>query len=926
MIDYKKTINLPETNFPMKADLPQREPLLLKKWEEEGLYKKIREAAVGKKKFVLHDGPPYANGDIHIGHALNKILKDIIVKYKTMKGFDAPYVPGWDCHGLPVEHQLFKELKITKHEIDPSTFRKKATNYAMGFVEKQKGQFKRLGIFGDWDKPYLTLNHDYEASVVDAFATLVEKDFIFQSLKPVHWCMNCETALAEAELEYDENHVSPSVYMLFPVKNAELKAKGLPVPEGEKVSFAVWTTTPWTLLANVAVALHPEYEYAFVKTKAFGILILLEELLGPLLQKAVPEAAPGDFQILFRKKGKDLEGLNADHPFLDRHSVVVTADYVSRTDGTGAVHTAPGHGMDDYRTGLKKNLPMIMPVDEKGRFTADAGDFKGNHILKSNEPVIEKILQKGNLLHAGQMTHSYPTCWRCKKSVITRATRQWFMGVDKHDLRKKALDSIRKVKWVPEVGQNRISGMVESRPDWCLSRQRYWGIPIPVLYCTSCDEPLMDPALIRHIRDQFKKQGSDMWFQKSALDITEGKFTCPKCHRKDLKKGEDILDVWFESGASHMPVLIENDTLNFPADLYLEGSDQHRGWFQSSLLISQAISGKAPFLSVLTHGFIVDGEGKKMSKSQGNVVSPLEVMKQYGADILRLWVMSCDTSDDIRVSTDSLTRLAEGYRKIRNTFKYLLGNISGFDYEKEHLAFDELLEVDRWALSKLERLKEEVNTAFESYQMHRAYHVVYNFCVTEMSSFYLDVLKDRLYTDDRRSISGRSCRTVLYEILTVLAKAMAPVLSFTSEEVWESLNHKSSIHMELWPKLQPKYRDTTLEEKWERFLTIREKVLKALEVKREKKEIGNSLEADVKLSLSQNHDSEFLKGFKDLPGLLLVSGVRVETKPAAENLEVEVTKATGEKCQRCWNYREFVGKDKEHPSLCHRCVEVLKGV
>jgi len=928
--DFKQTLNLPATDFPMKADLPQREPRFLEKWATEGLYAKIRELSKGRKKFILHDGPPYANGDIHIGHALNKILKDIFVKYKTMKGFDAPFVPGWDCHGLPVEHQLFKELKITKHEIDPVSFRKKASEYAMQFVEKQKSQFKRLGVFGDWDHPYLTLDPDFEAGVVDAFGKLAEKGFIYQSLKPVHWCISCETALAEAELEYDENHTSPSIYILFPIRNEELSKKGTLINGPDKVSFAVWTTTPWTLVANVAVALNAEFQYCFVKTKNFGVMIVVEELLGGLMKLVSPEA-PEDYQVLFKKKGKELEGLTAWHPFVDRMSPVVLADYVSRVDGTGCVHTAPGHGADDYRTGLKYNLPVLMPVNEKGVFKEEAGEFKGIHISKSNERIIEALLQKGNLINAGQVKHSYPKCWRCKTAVITRATKQWFMNVDKFELRKKLLEAIRKVKWIPEAGQNRISGMVELRPDWCLSRQRVWGIPVPVFYCSSCEEAILDPALIRQIRDRFKKEGSDAWFIHSTMDLTEGKFKCPQCGRKDLKKGDDILDVWFESGASHIPVLLESpgDLLSFPADLYLEGSDQHRGWFQSSLLISCGIFGKAPYQAVFTHGFIVDGEGRKMSKSLGNAISPLDVMKQYGADILRLWVVSSDTSDDIRISADSLARLSEGYRKIRNTFKFLLGNLHGFDFEKDALPPEKLLEVDRWALSKLGAITEEVSAAYENGQLHRIYHAVYNFCVREMSSFYLDVLKDRLYTESKKYVSGRSCRTVVYEILTVLTKLLAPVLSFTCEEVWESLGFKSSVHLESWPKASTKRRDLALEERWERFLLMREKVLKALEEKREKKEIGNSLEAEVELTLSKNTDAEFLNSFKeDLSGLFLVSHVDVLSDHAVtgEELRVKVSKARGQKCERCWNYRETVGKDKNYETLCHRCVAVLKGV
>lgn len=911
----------------MKADLPNREGIFLKKWEEEDLYGKIRALLKGKKKFVLHDGPPYANGDIHIGHALNKILKDILVKYKTMRGFDSPYVPGWDCHGLPVEHQLFKELKMTKHDIDAVSFRKKATEYAMKFVDKQRSQFQRLGVLGDWQDPYLTLNHDYEAAVIDAFAKLTEKGYIFQSLKPVHWCFSCETALADAELEYDEHHISPSIYISFPVDAQELAKRGIALKTDEKISFAVWTTTPWTLAANVAVALNPDLDYVFVRTKAFGVLVVVESLLDGLLKTISPEES-GDHEILLRKRGRELEGVQSRHPFVDRSSQVVLADYVSHTDGTGCVHTAPGHGMDDYRTGLKYKLPILMPVDPKGKFTAEAGQLQGEHIVKANDKVIDILSGQGNLLYSGKIKHSYPTCWRCKNPVITRATKQWFVGVDRHDLRKKALEAIKKVRWVPEVGQNRIAGMVESRPDWCLSRQRTWGIPVPVFYCVGCDEAVLDPKLIRFIRDKFKKHGSDAWFSQSTLELTEGKFSCPKCGRKDLKKGEDILDVWFESGASHCLLLLEEDRLQFPADLYLEGSDQHRGWFQSSLLISCGINGAAPYKEVLTHGFIVDGEGKKMSKSTGNVVSPQDVMKQYGADILRLWVLSSDTSDDIRISQDALARLAEGYRKIRNTYKFLLGNLHGFDPKKDALASDKLLEADAWALSKLEVLKEEVTAAFESYELHKAYHAVYNFCIRELSSFYLDILKDRLYTDPRSSVSGRSSRTALYEILVTLNRMLAPVLSFTSEEVWQNLGFKTSVHLEEWPKTVSKNRHPELEEKWARLFEIREKVLKALEERREKKEIGNSLEAEVELTLSKQLEFDFLKSFEgELAGFFLVSHAQIRLESgAAEALSVAVKRSRGVKCERCWNYRETVGKDKDHPTLCERCSKVLKGV
>ncbi|OGW91829.1 MAG: isoleucine--tRNA ligase [Omnitrophica bacterium RIFCSPHIGHO2_02_FULL_63_14] len=904
-MDYKETLNLPSTPFPMKAELPRREPELLERWKREDLYGKIRAASAGRKRFVLHDGPPYANGDIHMGHALNKILKDIVVKYKTMRGFDAPYRPGWDCHGLPVEHQLFQSLKIAKHEIAAPAFRKKAHAYAMQFVEKQREQFKRLGVFGDWERPYLTLDPAFEAGVIDAFADLTEKGFIYQSPKPVHWCASCETALAEAELEYDENHVSPSVYVKFPV-------------EGSDAAFAVWTTTPWTLVANVAVAVHPDAVYAFVKTPVHGTLIVVEDLVGALAEVL----KWGPHGITQKKRGSELTGLLARHPFLDRPSRVVTADYVSRTDGTGCVHTAPGHGAEDYRTGLQHKLPTIMPVDEKGRFTEEAGDLEGTPVWKANDAIVRKMESLGHLMLSGKITHSYPNCWRCKHPVITRATRQWFMNVDKDGFRQKALAAIREVKWHPASGQNRISGMVETRPDWCLSRQRYWGIPVPVFTCAGCGEPVLDAALMRRVATEFRRSGSDAWFEKSAAELSGGS-ACPKCGGKDLKKGQDILDVWFESGASHVCVLEGNDELGFPADLYLEGSDQHRGWFQSSLLVSCGISGRPPYRGVLTHGFIVDGEGRKMSKSEGNVISPFDVMKQYGADILRLWVLSSDVSDDVRLSADALVRLSEGYRKIRNTIRYMLGNLRG---PRQAAPPEDLREADRWALSKLEALKSEVQAAYENYEFHRAYHAVYNFCVCEMSSFYLDVLKDRLYTDLPASRSGRGCRWVLSEILTTLLKLLAPVLAFTCEEAWEALGEEGSIHLQEWPKPRPKNRDARLEARWERFLGVRDRVLKALEDKREKKEIGNSLEADVELTVQNSDEAEFLGSFgEDLAALMLVSDAKVTLGASgAGTPAVAVRKASGKKCERCWNRRASVGADAVHPGLCRRCLDAVK--
>ena len=790
-MEYKDTLNLPKTDFPMKADLPNREPGFLKNWEDKKLHEKIRAKYKGRPKFILHDGPPYANGSIHMGHALNKILKDIVIRYKTMRGFDSPYVPGWDCHGLPVEHQLFKELKMTKYDIDQVEFRKKAHDYAMKYVDIQRGEFKRLGIMGLWDRPYITMSKDYEAGIVRSFGKLVEKGYIYKDLKPVNWCTTCETALAEAEVEYEDKK-SPSIYVKF-----ESIHSGLPG------HFIIWTTTPWTLVANVAIAVHPDFDYVLVEMLDGEFkgenFILAKDLLPRVLEGISVK----EHKVLKTIKGRELEGLDARHPFIDRNVKVVLAPYVTMEDGTGCVHTAPGHGQDDYHTGKRYKLPIIMPVDARGRFDKTVTEFSGMKVHEANKPIIERLALLGKLVKQGEIAHSYPHCWRCKKPIIFRATEQYFVRIDHNGLRAKMLDTISSgVKWIPGTGLSRISAMLKTRPDWCLSRQRYWGVPIIAFYCKGCGSVLLDPETIKYVASLVEKEGAEVWFRKKEGELLPKGAKCAKCGSAEFRKETDILDVWFDSGVSHQVVLKDNKDMSYPCELYLEGSDQHRGWFQAALITGMGLDGEAPYRSVLTHGFVVDGEGKKMSKSLGNVITPEQVMKKYGADILRLWVSSSDYSEDIRLSDEILRRLADAYRKIRNTYKYLLSNLYDFEPAANSVPYDKMLEIDRWILSRLSAVVKAVEGHYETYAFHKAYRDIYGFCVYEVSSVYLDILKDRMYTFRADSRERRAGQTAMFEILSSLLKIMAPVLAMTSDEAWGYLNFggkPESVHLEKWP-------------------------------------------------------------------------------------------------------------------------------
>ena len=913
----------------MRAGLPEREPEFLKYWEENKIYEKKQELHAGHKKFVLHDGPPYANGKIHMGTALNKILKDIIMKYKYAQGFDTPYVPGWDTHGMPIEHAAIKNLGLNRHELDTLVLRKECHDYALKWIDEQRTDFKRLGVLGDWDHPYITMTHDYEAVQIHVFGEMAKKGYIYKGKKAVYWCPHCETALAEAEIEYGEEK-SPAIFVKMPL----VKDNGM-LPEaaqGKPAYIVIWTTTPWTMPANVAIALHPDFEYAWVECEG-EILFMAKEML-----EAVGKVCKKDLSnIIGTCKGKDMEYAECRHPFetIDRKSLVVLADYVTLEAGTGCVHTAPGHGADDFETGVRYNLPIICPVDGSGKLTAEAGaDFAGMFVFDANVPIIKYLAGLNRLFGKENIRHQYAHCWRCKNPIIYRATEQWFASVD--GFREEALNAIANdVQWIPSWGEARIHNMVADRHDWCISRQRVWGVPIPIFYCEDCNEHLVNDDTINAVADLFAKEGSDAWWAHSAEEILPQGTKCPKCGGTHFRKESDIMDVWFDSGSSHAAVCKTRPELAWPADMYLEGSDQHRGWFQSSLLTSVATEGKAPYRAVLTHGYVVDGEGRKMSKSVGNTVAPQEVIAQYGADIIRLWAASSDYKADIRISKEILKQLSEVYRKIRNTIRYILGNTNDFNYETDKVEFKDMLELDRWALMHMQLLKKEVSAAYESYDFHVLYHAIHNFCSIEMSSYYLDILKDRLYAYKADSFERRSAQTAMYEIMLDLVVIIAPVLSFTMEEVWQFMKKPASmpesVFMMPWPECKEEYIDEALETKWDNFIEIRSEITKVLEGARRAKTIGHSLDAKVELHATGEALAILKSVESDLATLLIVSQAQLVEgldggveATGREDLKVTVQAAEGEKCERCWIYSDTVGKDAEHPTVCARCAAALK--
>jgi isoleucyl-tRNA synthetase len=936
--DYKETLNLPKTGFPMKANLTEREPAMIKFWEDMKIYEQLQERRKGSDHYILHDGPPYANGHIHMGHALNKILKDIIVKYKSMKGFYAPYVPGWDCHGLPIELQVDKNLGKKKDTLDILERRKLCKDYAAQFVDVQREEFQRLGVVGDWSKPYLTMSYSYEAAIVREFCKFIEAEYVYKGKKPVHWCPSCVTALAEAEVEYGDKE-SPSIYVKFSVEKETLGER-LPSLKDKRVFILIWTTTPWTLPANLALAVHPDFQYVAFET-GDEVYIIAEELLDNLKEKLMLDGA-----VIERFQGKKLDAVTAGHPFINRKSQVILGDFVTIDEGTGVVHIAPGHGEEDYEIGLHYGLDIYAPVDDHGKFTFTGAEqslpIEGKFVFKANPEIVEILRNRNALIKEETVTHSYPHCWRCKRPVIFRATEQWFISMEKNSLRDKSLSEIEHVQWIPRWGQDRIHGMVLNRPDWCISRQRAWGVPITLLKCVACGEFVKDHDVLMHIVALVEEQGADIWFLKNAEEILPSGYSCKKCGGTSFSKETDILDVWFDSGVSHAAVMEVDKRLSWPADMYLEGSDQHRGWFQSSLLASVGTRGKAPYRTVLTHGFVVDGHGKKMSKSLGNVVAPQEVIKKNGAEILRLWVSAEDYRDDIRISKEILARLTEAYRKIRNTCRFLLGNIYDFD-GKDYS--NDLLEIDRWAMSRLQTCTRKVTSAYEHFNFHEVFHDIYNFCIVDMSSFYLDVLKDRLYTYRPDSIERRAAQWVFSQILLTLTRLMAPIISFTAEEVWQSIrngekgeklwaeNMEESVFLAQFPEFHEKYYDQDLEKRWHELFLLRNEVNKALEIRRAEKFIGNSLEAKIILSLPAKH-IDILSKYQDfLPIFFIVSAVEISDLPRAnsyksaeiEGLEITVERAPGAKCQRCWNWSEFVGTFDNAPEICERCHKVIFG-
>ena len=921
--DYSKTVNLPQTEFPMKANLPQREPGFLKEWEDKKLYAQIRKKNAGKKKFVLHDGPPYANGHIHLGTSLNKVLKDFIVKYKSMSGCDAPYTPGWDCHGLPIEQQCLKELKLDKHKVDMVTFRKQAAAFANKFIDIQRNEFKRLGVLGDWENPYLTLAPKYESTIVRVFGELAKNGYIYRSKKPVYWCPACETALADAEVEYAD-HSSHSVYVKFAIKKCTEALAG-----EKEAEVLIWTTTPWTLPANVALAFNPGIEYALAAVTyadgSKGKLVLSKKLLPAVAEKTGLK----EYKILKEFSGSKLEGLVCANPVMERDSAGVLADYVSTEDGTGVVHIAPGHGQEDYQVGLKYKLAVLSPVNEWGAFTDEVPEFKGQKVFAANPLIIEKLKKEGKLLLEEKLSHSYPHCWRCKKPIIFRATPQWFMSVEHENLRSRMLEIIKKVAWVPSYGENRITGMMETRPDWCLSRQRLWGVPLPVFYCEKCNEPVLDHALIAHIAEVFAKDGCDVWYEKSSKELMAPlDIKCKKCGAQEFRKEQDILDVWFDSGVSSEAVLASGnfEGLSWPADMYLEGSDQHRGWFQTSLIPASALRGAAPYKTVLTHGFVVDGEGKKMSKSVGNVIASDQIINQYGADLLRLWVATSDYREDIRISQEILKGLSDSYRKIRNTIRFLLGNLYDFDTKKA-AAYADMREIDRHCLGQLQETIRAVTSAYETFEFHKAAGAVNNFCTVYLSGFYMDALKDTLYCEKPGSAARKSAQSAMWETCLALARMLAPILSFTAEEVWQEIRKKDpslapSVFLADFPAVNSQcLLSEELKAKWDNLFALREKTLLKCEELRKEKKIGSNLDASLDIFDNGTLKSVDRELICNVTGTWDVTVSEVSdpgNKPAG--IEVSAGVSKHHKCGRCWRHKEDVSAES---GLCKRCAEAI---
>ncbi len=918
-VDYAKTLNLPKTSFKMKANLAQKEPLTLRDWKKAEIYEKSLKE--GAPFFVLHDGPPYANGDIHIGHALNKILKDIILKYKRLRGYNAPYIPGWDTHGLPIEWKIMEELGEKAKNMTPLQIRQECKKYALKWVEKQKEGFKRLGILGNWDNPYITLRPEYEAEQLKVFKEIYENGYIYKGLKPVYWSPTTETALAEAEIEY-KDVTSHSIYVKFEGEKDLTDKLGV-----DEASILIWTTTPWTLPANLGVFLHPEFDYGLYKTEK-GNLVVAKDLAEDVFK-----TLDLSYELLKEFKGTELEYTHYQHPFLDRKGLVMNADYVTIDAGTGAVHTAPGHGADDYNYSLKYNIGILSPVDDRGHMTKEAGKYEGMFYAKASKAIVEDLTESGHMLYHTTFVHSYPHDWRSKKPVIFRATEQWFISVDESDIRENALKALENVEFVPSWGKNRIGSMLETRPDWTISRQRVWGVPIPLFYNRATDEVIYEPEIMDRIIELVKKEGTDIWWKYEAKEII-GDELLEKYNLKDvdIRKERSIMDVWFDSGVSHRSVLVPRN-LPRPADLYLEGSDQHRGWFQSSLLTSIASTKDAPYKRILTHGFTMDGQGRKMSKSLGNTILPKDITEKYGADILRLWVSSVDYREDVRISENILQQMSDAYRRIRNTARFLMGNLNNFDYANDKVDYKDMFEIDKWAMHKLEELKEKTTEYYDKYEFYSLFQEITYFCSMEMSSFYLDIVKDRLYCEGTTSIERRSAQTVLTEVLKVLVRIISPVLSFTADEIWEripeALKEEESVHLSKWIEANPEYLNEELAKKWDKIARLRREVNKKLEAERQTGLIGHSLDARVLLNIA-NDEYSFIKDYteNEVSDLFIVSQVKFVNDSLAESeiegISIGVEKASGEKCERCWKYDEEVGHDHNHSDVCPRCASVLE--
>jgi isoleucyl-tRNA synthetase len=942
---YRDTLNLPKTDFAMKANLVQREPQSRKQWAKQDIYAQIRKARSGAELYTLHDGPPYANGDIHMGHVINKVLKDFVVKYRTMAGFDAPYVPGWDCHGLPIESKVMTELGENARQMSKLEIRKLCQKYAAKYVKIQSKQFQELGIFGDFEHPYLTFKPSYEAGILEVFAELVDKGLVYKQLKPIHWSIGCETALAEAELEY-KDIASPSIFVNFPVAKDSVEKLidlGL-VDEAETqhatLSFMIWTTTPWTLAANLAIAVHPYLEYATIHYEKDGrsfISVVAVERIGAVV--AAGGLDGGQYTIGEKTvRGRELEGLRYEHPFVETNPtdkdayMLILADYVTTEDGTGLVHTAPGHGLEDFMSGQKYGLAIYSPVKDDGRYDETVPDWlRGRSVLEVDAIVNNDLQRRGLLFAQGQITHSYPHCWRSKGPVIFRATEQWFISVDKElpgmgkSLRELALESVETVKWIPAWGQKRIGGMLESRPDWCISRQRSWGLPIPVFF-NAAGQTLLTKESVLAVAKHVARQGSDSWFTDSPRQILGDEFELPEGFVLDeLQKEENIFDVWFESGCSWYSVCVMESGWPVPVDLYLEGSDQHRGWFQLSLLPALGATGKPPFKSVLTHGFTVDEKGMKQSKSLGNYVNAQEEVAKYGADILRLWVSSVNYQEDVRCNDEIIGRTQDAYRKIRNTLRYLLGNTNDFDPAKNAVRYEEMFEIDKWAMQQLQKLIAGVTEAYETSVFHRVFSLLYNFCTVEMSSIYMDVLKDRMYCDAADGLSRRSAQTAMYNILDALVRMLAPILVHTAKEAWAAMKTGSdepgSVHLALMPRVDDSIDYKSDEQRWQKLMALRDEALRVLEGLRKEKKIASNQEACVTFNCDEE-DAGVLTAFglENFAALCIVSEVRLQKTSGATIVAAQ--KSSYAKCQRCWNYWPSVGTNGEHPDLCNRCIEV----